>query len=133
MNPISRISAFKQVLGATGLSTVLMIMALCASKPRLISEFDGWSLRPSIEPSQQRGPEVTLNFLGPVAVDVWTAFADAAGYIECMPKESWAMNPCQGEPKSQFKISPARGSNYNDLRTASTTANTAATANNIAK
>jgi hypothetical protein len=99
----------------------------------LITEFDGWSLRPSIEPTQQRGPEVTLNFLGPVAVDVWTAFADAAGYIECMPKESWAMNPCQGEPKSQFKISPARGSNYNDLRTASNTANAAATANNIAK
>jgi hypothetical protein len=33
LHPISPLSVFKQLLGATGFSTVLMIMALYASKP----------------------------------------------------------------------------------------------------
>ena len=78
VNPISPLSAFKQVLSAAGLSTVLMIMALYASKPSSITEFDGWTLRPSIPPSVQRGPEVPSDFLHEITIDVSQAFARAA-------------------------------------------------------
>jgi hypothetical protein len=99
LNPMRRLSAFKQVLEAAGLSTLLMIMALYASRPRPITEFEGWILRPSIAPSVEHGPEGPADFLQEISIDISRAFASAADYTDCIPAQTQTMNPCEHQPK----------------------------------
>jgi hypothetical protein len=135
MNPLNPLAVFKQVLAATALSALLMSIALLASKRPIITDFDGWNLRTSIVPPFEREPEQPLEFPDTIDNDLSRALARATDYIECIPEGRWGLLSCPRRPNVQFKAAPTlvAAANYSDLRTASTTANMAATAKKIAK
>jgi hypothetical protein len=129
MTPLNPLAVLKQVLGATALSTLLMT-GLHASKRPVVTDFDGWTLRPSIVPPFEREPEQPLESPDTIDDVLSRALARATDYIECIPEGRWGLSSCPRRPNVQFKASltMVAAANYSDLRTASTTANMAATA-----